>query len=107
MTKLIDLNSLKHLDFKKLGLKCGLEIHQQLNTGKLFCSCPCEIVPNDTLNKEIKRKLRFSLSETGDIDKAALNEFKKENIIYTNLMIKLPVLLILTKNLQKDQIKKH
>ncbi|MCA9459148.1 MAG: Glu-tRNA(Gln) amidotransferase subunit GatE [Nanoarchaeota archaeon] len=77
MTKLIDLNSLKHLDFKKLGLKCGLEIHQQLNTGKLFCSCPCEIVPNDTLNKEIKRKLRFSLSETGDIDKAALNEFKK------------------------------
>ncbi|MCA9497255.1 MAG: Glu-tRNA(Gln) amidotransferase subunit GatE [Nanoarchaeota archaeon] len=77
MSKLISLNSIKELDFKKLGLKCGLEIHQQLNTGKLFCSCPCEIVPNETLNKEIKRKLRFSLSETGDIDKAALNEFKK------------------------------
>ena len=29
------------LDYKKIGLKVGLEIHQQLNTAeKLFCSCP-------------------------------------------------------------------
>ncbi len=77
MSKLIEFSSLKDLDYKKLGLKCGLEIHQQLNTGKLFCSCPCDIVPNDTLDKEVERKLRFSLSETGEIDKAALNEFKK------------------------------
>ncbi|MBM3228613.1 hypothetical protein FJZ20_01895, partial [Candidatus Pacearchaeota archaeon] len=27
-------------DYKKLGLKCGLEIHQQLNSRKLFCNCP-------------------------------------------------------------------
>lgn len=26
------------MDYKKLGLKAGLEIHQQLDTGKLFCS---------------------------------------------------------------------
>jgi glutamyl-tRNA(Gln) amidotransferase subunit E len=77
MTKLINLSSLKKLDYEKLGLVCGLEIHQQLNTGKLFCSCPCEILPNEYLDKTIKRKLRFSLSETGEIDKAALNEFKK------------------------------
>lgn len=77
MSKLISLNSLKELDYNKLGLKCGLEIHQQLNTGKLFCNCPCNIVPNDTLDKKIERKLRFSLSETGEIDRAALNEFKK------------------------------
>lgn len=77
MNKLISFNSLKELDYEKLGTKCGLEIHQQLNTGKLFCNCPCNIVSNDTLNKKIERKLRFSLSETGEIDKAALNEFKK------------------------------
>ncbi len=83
MTKLISLDSLKDLDYKELGLKCGLEIHQQLNTGKLFCSCPCEIVSNDTLNKEINRKLRFSLSETGEVDTAALHEFKKaKNFTY-------------------------
>lgn len=77
MSKLIELNSLKNIDYKETGLKCGLEIHQQLNTGKLFCTCPCEITSNENLNKKIERKLRFSLSETGEIDKAALNEFKK------------------------------
>lgn len=77
MTKLISLDSLKELDYKKLGLICGLEIHQQLNTGKLFCPCPCEITPNEELNKEIKRSLRFSSGESGEIDKAALEEFKK------------------------------
>jgi len=25
---------------KKVELKAGLEIHQQLDTGKLFCRCP-------------------------------------------------------------------
>lgn len=77
MTKLKEFNSLINLDYNKLGLKCGLEIHQQLNTGKLFCNCLCNIMPNDTLNKKVEKKLRFSLSETGEIDKAALNEFKK------------------------------
>ena len=26
------------MEYSKLGFKCGLEIHQQLDTGKLFCS---------------------------------------------------------------------
>lgn len=77
MSKLINFDSIKDIDYGKLGLKCGLELHQQLNTGKLFCSCPCEIVSNEKLDMQIERKLRFSLSETGEIDKAALNEFKK------------------------------
>ena len=35
-------------DWKDLGLKMGLEIHQQLNTkSKLFCSCPTELVDDD------------------------------------------------------------
>lgn len=77
MTKLIFLDSLKDIDYSKVGLKCGLEIHQQLNTGKLFCNCPCEIVPNSVLDKQVERELRFSLGETGDADKAAIEEFKK------------------------------
>ncbi len=71
------LNPKEKIDYKKVGLKCGIEIHQQLNTNKLFCTCPCEIMPNETLTKQVERKLRFSLSETGTIDKAAYDEFKK------------------------------
>ena len=33
-------------DYKELGLKSGLEIHQQLDTKKLFCDCP-SILRND------------------------------------------------------------
>ena len=78
MTKLLSYDSIKNIQYEKVGLICGIEIHQQLNTGKLFCNCPCEIMPNDTLNKTITRKLRFSLSETGEVDKAAMHEFKKQ-----------------------------
>ena len=78
MTKLKSLDLNEKIDYKEVGLMSGLEIHQQLNTGKLFCSCPCEIQDNDTFNKEIKRKLRFSLSETGTIDRAASDEQKKD-----------------------------
>jgi len=27
-------------NYKEIGLKAGLEIHQQLDTNKLFCECP-------------------------------------------------------------------
>ena len=77
MSKLISRETLSELDFKKLGLICGLEIHQQLDTGKLFCKCPSQIVSNEKLDREVLRKLRFSLGESGGIDKAALEEFKK------------------------------
>jgi glutamyl-tRNA(Gln) amidotransferase subunit E len=83
MSEIPTLNSLKTLDYKKLGLMCGLEIHQQLNTGKLFCKCPCEIHSTETLDQEVERSLRFSQSETGDVDKAALAEFmKKKTNVY-------------------------
>ncbi len=78
MVKLISLEDLKDIDYSKLGFMSGLEIHQQLNTGKLFCSCPCEIVENNSvLGKEVERRLRFAMSEGGQIDGTALNEFKK------------------------------
>ncbi|HIP17086.1 MAG TPA: Glu-tRNA(Gln) amidotransferase subunit GatE [Methanothermococcus okinawensis] len=65
------------LNYEKLGLKVGLEIHQQLNTKrKLFCNCPT-IIRDDRPHGEIKRLLRTSQSEMGEIDKAALMEWKK------------------------------
>ena len=77
MSKIKHLDSLKEIDYEKVQLKGGVEIHQQLNTGKLFCTCPCKIIPNDKLDKQIQRRLRFSLSESGDVDKAAYDEFRK------------------------------
>ena len=58
-------------------LKCGIEIHQQLNTKeKLFCKCPT--VRRDTIesNLEFHRYLRATTSEMGEIDRAALEETK-------------------------------
>ena len=60
-------------DLSGLGLKCGLEIHQQLNTAKLFCSCP-SVVREDKPDLEIVRALRASAGETGEVDAAAKHE---------------------------------
>ena len=68
-----------------IGLKVGLEIHQQLDTGKkLFCNCK-SIEDNDYTNK-FSRKLRATKSELGKIDPAALFEDTKSKTIvyYTN-----------------------
>ena len=38
------------MDYNELGLKMGLEIHQQLNSEhKLFCPCKTELVDDDLL----------------------------------------------------------
>jgi len=58
---------------KKLGLKCGIEIHQQLEGKKLFCSCPT-ILRDDEPDFTINRKLRASAGESGKIDVAAAQE---------------------------------
>jgi glutamyl-tRNA(Gln) amidotransferase subunit E len=64
-------------DYKKLGLKSGIEIHQQLEGKKLFCNCPTTI-RDDKHDFEIKRYLRASAGESGTIDDAALAEMKKK-----------------------------
>lgn len=64
------------MDFRSLGLKVGIEIHQQLSTGKLFCDCQCEF--SDDHHKEIVRKLRPTQSELGEIDRAALEESERK-----------------------------
>ena len=68
------------LDYKELGLKAGLEVHQQLDTGKLFIRTPSEL--SDKINFTIERKLRPVASELGEYDKAALDAFKRKETFY-------------------------
>jgi glutamyl-tRNA(Gln) amidotransferase subunit E len=69
--------------YRKLGLKCGLEVHQQLKTErKLFCNCKA-ILHRDKHNASILRHMRPTLSELGEYDGTALMEFKtKKNVFY-------------------------
>ncbi len=70
------------IDYKKIGLKAGLEIHQQLDTNKLFCSCPSEL-RDDRPDIIVKRKLRPVAGELGRVDVAAAYEkSKKKTFIY-------------------------
>jgi glutamyl-tRNA(Gln) amidotransferase subunit E len=70
-------------DYHALGLRVGLEIHQQLLTErKLFCRCPAGVYSQDH-DAEILRHMRPTLSEMGEYDGTALMEFKtKKQIIY-------------------------
>lgn len=63
-------------DYDKLGLKIGLEIHQQIDTSKLFCECTSKLV--DEYDREIIRTLRPTQSELGDVDRAAVEEAQKK-----------------------------
>src|SRR3989338_8627639 len=64
------------LDYQKLGFKCGLEIHQQLEGKKLFCEC---LTINSDAEPDVKfeRRLRAVAGETGEIDIAAKHEMQK------------------------------
>ncbi len=65
------------IDYGKIGLKVGLEIHQQLNVGsKLFCSCPPELFKEEP-EITFLRRLRPTQSELGQVDPAAFFEFQK------------------------------
>lgn len=72
------------LNYRELGLKVGLEIHQQLDTKhKLFCGCPTELSRQGTPHTELVRYLKVSKSEIGDVDPAAAYEIQKgRKIIY-------------------------
>ncbi len=65
------------VDYAKVGLKAGLEVHQQLDTSaKLFCSCKPQLFKEEP-EITFLRRLRPTQSELGQIDQAALFEFHK------------------------------
>ncbi|MFA6022877.1 MAG: Glu-tRNA(Gln) amidotransferase subunit GatE [Candidatus Pacearchaeota archaeon] len=65
------------MDYAKIGLKAGLEIHQQLETHKLFCNCP-SVLRSDTPKFEVRRKLHAMAGETGEVDVAVKHEAEKD-----------------------------
>jgi len=70
------------LDYRKLGMKMGLEIHQQLEGHKLFCGC-ATIIRKDNPDFTVRRELRAAAGETGEIDIAAAHEHaKKKFFVY-------------------------
>ncbi|RMH73958.1 MAG: Glu-tRNA(Gln) amidotransferase GatDE subunit E [Gemmatimonadetes bacterium] len=71
-------------DYAEIGLRSGLEVHQQLLTDrKLFCRCPAGLYNTKEYDAEILRHMRPTLSELGEYDGTALMEFKtRKEIIY-------------------------
>ncbi len=54
----------------------GLEIHQQLDTKKLFCDCESKFVEES--GSSFLRRLRPTQSELGEVDRAALVQAEKK-----------------------------
>ncbi|HEV2428496.1 MAG TPA: Glu-tRNA(Gln) amidotransferase subunit GatE [Thermoplasmata archaeon] len=50
-------------------MKVGLEVHQQLATGKLFCDCPSEL--SEVVVSTVSRRLRATGGENHAVDAAA------------------------------------
>ena len=62
------------MDYSKIGLKAGLEVHQQLDVGsKLFCHCSAYL-RNDNPDIIVKRRLHPVPGESGEIDVAVKYE---------------------------------
>jgi len=69
------------INYDRIGFKCGIEIHQRLDTHKLFCNC--DSGQKNKPSVEIVRRLRPAAGETGKIDRAAVFEFlRSKEFVY-------------------------
>ena len=83
-----DISAANELDPVALGFMCGLEIHQQLDTGKLHSRMPSELF--DYSIDEIpeiwtrsSRRLRASEGESGQVDVAArFDQRRNRSFVY-------------------------
>src|SRR5207249_2208227 len=64
------------MDYRGLGLKVGLEIHQQLAKHKLFCEDAAVLIDSPDGHR-FRRRLRPTQSELGEVDAAAIEEAKR------------------------------
>ncbi len=69
------------INYKEIGLKMGLEVHQQLATHKLFCEDASEL-RLEPPHQVVERQLRPIAGETGQIDVAAIFEKKKQKTYF-------------------------
>lgn len=69
------------MDYAKIGLKAGLEIHQQLEGGKLFCACP-GYLRSEEPHFTVMRKLHAVAGETGEVDVAVAHEATLKRAFY-------------------------
>ena len=73
------------MDYEDLGFKCGIEIHQQLDTDtKLFCECSTDS-RNVSAYSKVRRKLRPVPGESGSVDDAAKFEVRREKDFVYNV----------------------
>lgn len=64
------------MNWQTLGLKSGIEIHQQLEGKKLFCNCPTKLREEEPDNRTVRR-MRMAAGEMGEVDVAAAAEIAK------------------------------
>ncbi len=80
-----DVSDAESLDPNQLGFMCGIEVHQQLATGKLHSRQPGDLydVTMETLPEQwprFSRKLRAARGEGGKIDIAARFETRRNRL---------------------------
>ena len=71
--------------YKKIGFRCGIEIHQRLNTkNKLFCNCTTDS-EKDIIVGTIERMQRAVSGELGKMDQSSKFEQNKKRIFKYNI----------------------